>query len=82
MPDEAMDVRERVWRERLRRRVGGNPPLDSEGVSAPHELVRLLADGAGVDDERAQRLGAQIESAKRRAEDEQAARLGLPPQPR
>jgi hypothetical protein len=82
---EGMSGPERVWYERLCRKLGCNrvcgPTLDLEGVHVAHKLLDLRQSGAGADDPEVVRLFAELEGHQRRVEDEHAARLGLPPRP-
>ena len=81
---EGMSGPQRVWYERLCRRVGCNPVcgpvLDGNGVKAAHELLKAL-QSPDSDDETVEELGREVAAAQVRVEDEHAARLGLPPRP-
>ena len=80
-----MSGTERVWYERVCRRLRCNPvcgpTIDREGLKVAHELLDLRQSGAEADDPDVARLFADLESHQRRVEDEHAARLGLGPRP-
>jgi hypothetical protein len=81
---EGMSGPERVWYERLCRKLGCNrvcgPSVDGDGIRVAHDLLRAVAD-PDRDDETVERLLAELEAHQVRVEDEHAARLGLPPRP-
>ena len=81
---EGMSGPQRVWYERLCRRVGCNPvcgpPLDGDGVKVAHELLKAL-QSPDSDDETVEQLLGEVAAAQVRVEDAHAARLGLPPRP-
>lgn len=82
---EGMSARERIWYEKLCRRLGVNrvcgPLLDKEGTDAVHELLRAMASGT-ADDNTTRRLVETLRKHQVRVEDGHSARLGLPPRPR
>ena len=81
---EGMSAAERVWYERLCRKLGVNPAvgpvLDEEGVQAANEL--LVARAKAADDATIRRLAEAVDQHQRHVEDEKAAELGLGPRPR
>jgi hypothetical protein len=81
-----MSGAERVWYERLCRRLGCNPvcgPLvDADGRKVVHELLHAVAEGASMDSDRVQRLLEELLAAQVRVEDEHAVELSLPSRPR
>jgi hypothetical protein len=80
---EGMSGPERIWYERLCRRLGVNPVcgplLDQAGIRLAHELLRAHTAGTEKDVER---LHREVKAAQVRVEDERAAELGLPPRPK
>ena len=81
---EGMSGAERVWYERLCRKLRCNPfcgpVLDPDGVKVAHRLLYAQQDPAS-DDETIERLGRELMEAQTWVEDEHAARCGLPPRP-
>ena len=81
---EGMSGPERVWYERLCRKLGCNPVcgplLDPDGVKVAHRLLYAQQDPESGD-ETVERLYRELMEAQLRVEDEHAARLGLPPRP-
>jgi hypothetical protein len=80
-------LRQQLWLERLHRELlaveGLNcgPMLGKRGIELHHEILAGLTEGhLDEDDER--RVWGELEVEQRRAEDEAAKRLGLPPRPR
>jgi hypothetical protein len=75
---------ERVWYERLCRRLGCNPvcgpSVEGDGIRVAHEVLSAVSS-PDRDDETVERLFHELEAHQRRVEDE-PARLGLPPRPR
>jgi hypothetical protein len=82
---ECMSGAQRVWYERLCRRVGCNPVcgpvLEGDGVKVAHELLTARANPNEYDDETVEELFRELKAGQVRVEDEHAARLGLPPRP-
>ena len=76
---------ERIWQERLCRKLGCNPivgpVLDSDGIDIVHELLRELGK-PDRDARTCARLGTELAAAQVRVEDGHAKRLGLPLRPR
>jgi hypothetical protein len=79
----SMSAPERVWHERLCRKLGVNPAcgpvLDAAGIECAHELLQARVS---EDDDEVERLLRELHEHRVRVEDEHAARLGMPPRPR
>jgi hypothetical protein len=75
---------ERVWYERLCRKLRCNPvcgpPLDPDGVKVAHQLLYAQQDPDSSASE-VEEPCRELMEAQTRVEDEHAARLGLPPRP-